>query len=63
MGTVINVRRSRYNVLSRTTDKAYLFGENGIQAKPAKTNITNGQGELTNSFSKPLFEHNQYNCE
>ena len=35
-GTAINVRRSRYNVLSRTTDKAYLFGENGIQATPAK---------------------------
>ncbi len=36
VGTAINVRRSRYNVLSRTTNKAYLFGENGIQAKPAK---------------------------
>ena len=35
-GTVINVRRSRYNVLTRTTDKAYSFAENGIQATPCK---------------------------
>ena len=35
-GTAINVRRSRYNVLTRTTDKAYSFAENGIQATPCK---------------------------
>ena len=35
-GTAINVRRSRYNVRSRTTDKAYSFAENGIQATPCK---------------------------
>jgi len=35
-GTAINVRRARYNVLSRTTDKAYSFAENGIQATTCK---------------------------
>jgi len=35
-GTAINVRRARYNVLTRTTDKAYSFAENGIQATPCK---------------------------
>jgi len=31
-GTLINIRRSRFNVRSDTTDKAYTFVENGIQA-------------------------------
>ncbi len=35
-GTAINVRRSRYNVRTRTTDKVYSFAENGIQASPCK---------------------------
>ena len=35
-GTAINVRRSRYNVRTRTTDKVYSFEENGIQASPCK---------------------------
>ena len=35
-GTAINVRRARYNVLTRTNDKAYSFAENGIQATPCK---------------------------
>ena len=35
-GTAINVRRSRYNVLSSSTDKAYSFAENGIQTAPCK---------------------------
>ena len=35
-GTAINVRRSRFNVRADTTDKAYSFAENGIQASPCK---------------------------
>ena len=35
-GTAINVRRSRFNVRENTTDKAYSFAENGIQAGPCK---------------------------
>ena len=35
-GTAINVRRSRYNVRTRTTDKVYSFAENGIQTSPCK---------------------------
>ena len=35
-GTAINVRRSRYNVLTSTSDKAYSFAENGVQATPCK---------------------------
>ncbi|MEE2600454.1 MAG: FapA family protein [SAR324 cluster bacterium] len=45
-GTAINVRRSRYNVLSRTTDKAYSFGDNGIQAAPTKELLKLYQGHF-----------------
>jgi len=45
-GTAINVRRSRYNVLSRTTDKAYSFGDNGIQATPTKELLKLYQGHF-----------------
>ena len=46
VGTAINVRRSRYNVLSRTTDKAYSFGDNGIQAAPTKELLKLYQGHF-----------------
>ena len=45
-GTTINVRRSRFNVLSRTTDKAYSFGDNGIQAAPTKELLKLYQGHF-----------------
>ena len=35
-GTAINIRRSRFNVRSDTTDKAFSFLENGIQTCPCK---------------------------
>ena len=35
-GTLINIRRSRFNVRNDTEDKAYTFVENGIQATSCK---------------------------
>ena len=35
-GTVINVRRSRFNVPATATDKAYSFDENGIKFNSCK---------------------------
>ncbi|MBC8258286.1 MAG: DUF342 domain-containing protein [SAR324 cluster bacterium] len=35
-GTLINVRRSRFNVPTTSTDKAYSFGENGIKFSSCK---------------------------
>ena len=35
-GTIINIRRSRFNVRNDTEDKAYTFVENGIQASSCK---------------------------
>ena len=42
-GTAINVRRSRFNVRTNTTDKVYSFDENGIQANPCKELLTRYQ--------------------
>ena len=42
-GTVINVRRSRFNVPATATDKAYSFDENGIKFNSCKELLKNYQ--------------------
>ena len=47
-GTIINIRRSRFNVPASTTDKAYSFDENGIKFDSCK--------ELLKSYQEYFFK-------
>ena len=41
VGTIINVRRMRYNVIKSTSSKAYFFSQNGVQSDDCKKLIEN----------------------
>ena len=47
-GTIINIRRSRFNVPASTTDKVYSFDENGIKFDSCK--------ELLKSYQEYFFK-------